>query len=452
MIHEWVLLWLPIVLASGLGGRLLGRGRGAALGILCGLFWIVLVQAREGAVAWQGGWNVAALLTGALAITAVGAWGGDVRVMTGGSRGAGGSFSERVSPGSLLSSGCSSVGALSALTRAMETFDDWLEAHRNDPDPWPGFGEFARGVLYDCCRTSHVRFYRILSEGAELAPIREGHPFVEDEMPSAREGIVGHVATTGRSYLEGDATHGALVDDLARRSGQPLAWCFAVTQGARKIGLVTVGGFDGHERQDLQHYRAAELLIAHFWMTLLEVCRGRSAATHDPVSGALTREAFFTQAERSLDAAKRDGEPCALAVLSIEPLRQFNDAGDWDAADEVVRTVSHVVRERLRGDDRFGRFDEGRMMLLLRRVDSSLASLILEQLLERVRGACAEARTSGTEVQVRCGVVGSGTGQPRFSDMLRQAVSLCQEARLSGAVLASDLHSREEALAGGAAI
>ncbi|MFQ5473019.1 MAG: hypothetical protein ACE5FA_09070, partial [Dehalococcoidia bacterium] len=67
-----LLPWFPIVLAAGVAGRLLGRGRGFAFGLLCALFWVVLVQATTGVIVWHDAWAVTALLTGGVAICLLG--------------------------------------------------------------------------------------------------------------------------------------------------------------------------------------------------------------------------------------------------------------------------------------------------------------------------------------------------------------------------------------------
>lgn len=438
MNHEWVLLWFPIILATGVGGRLLGRPRAVGLGVLCALFWMVLIQARQGASVWMHGWSIASIVSGALAIAGMALWASESAPWVSTAPAASGSKAAVVSG----RTGRDGDG-FSRFSRCLEQFDEWLESRRTDPDPWPEFGEFIRGVLYDCCATSHVRLFRVLSEDEELVPVREAHPFTEDEWPSAREGIVGHVVTTGRSYLAGDASQGELIENLARRTPKAPVWCFAVTQGARKIGVVTVGGLEGHERFDRNHYRAVELLVAHFWNTLSEVCRGRTAETRDPTSNALTRKSFFSEAERALGESYKQGEPCALAVVAMESLRHLNDTGRWDTFDEVVREVSWTLTQRMRGDDLLGRFDESRFLLLLRRVDSSLGSLILQQITAKLAALCSDEHRWDTELAVRCGVAGTGTGRAAFGTLLSQALSLCREAREGGVVLASDLQPDE---------
>ena len=77
MVLNLLLPWFPIVLAVGVGGRLLGRNRGFALGLLCALFWIVLLQASAGISVWYDIWSAATILAGIVAIVAIGGWAGE---------------------------------------------------------------------------------------------------------------------------------------------------------------------------------------------------------------------------------------------------------------------------------------------------------------------------------------------------------------------------------------
>ena len=73
-----LLPWFPIILAVGVAGRLLGKTRGIGIGIACALFWIVLAQAGSNHAVWTDPWIVVSLITGSLAIIAMGAWSADV--------------------------------------------------------------------------------------------------------------------------------------------------------------------------------------------------------------------------------------------------------------------------------------------------------------------------------------------------------------------------------------
>ncbi len=439
MILTLLLPWFPIILGVGVGGRLLGRTRGYGLGLLCALFWMVLVGASAGTGVWGDPWTAAAILAGSVAIIAMGGWAGESPIST---RAAG--FGPRecsrgLKPAAQIVSPVEDTSTLQRLTTAMEQFDEWLEDHRNDRNPWPGFDEFIRAVMNQCCGAKHVKPYRLAGEGEELLPLREPEPFTEVKPIFARRGMMGHVVTTGRSYYAGDATQGELVAKLADDSSEPIAWCFAIRQGTRRLGVVVARQLDIPPERSKQLLRVVERLVTGFWCTLAEACHSRAAALDDPVSGLLTREAFLRTAEQSLSGSYQQGEPVALAVIALEKLRELNDSGRWEVADELVAEVSNALRQKVRMDDRLGRFDGSRLLLLLRRVDSQLATLIVGQVMSRLTALCGDRDRWNASIEVRCGVVGSGTEEPDLRSLISRALIECHRARAEGVPIASDL-------------
>lgn len=430
-----ILPWFPILLGVGVGGRLLGRTRGLFLGILSALFWVVLVQASVGPAVWKDPWTVATIVAGAVAIAAMGRWSGerpiDQPLPT--------TSAEPPTDVNMIIRSDECLAPLQQLSAAMDQFDDWLDEHRDDSDPWPKFNELVRSVMYQCCKATHIKPYHLRSEGEELVPLNEPDPLVDIEPLSARRGIVGHVVTTGRSYVAGDITQGELVEQLARESQNTMAWCFAIRQGTSPLGAVVVGQLGIAPDRNTPLLRATERLISQFWCTLCEAIRSRSAVQDDPVSGLLTRPAFLRRAKESLRDSYQEGEPVAVAVIALEGLRELSDSGRWEVADEVVREVSNVLRRKMRMDDRVGRFDGSRFLLLLRRVDSELASLIVAQLMSRLTGVCRNHGRWHGVVEVRCGVAGSGTERPDLRTLVFRALAQCRRARLENTPIASDL-------------
>lgn len=442
MTQSMLLPWFPIILAVGVGGRLLGRQRGLGLGILCSLFWVALVQAAQGLAVWQSGWTAFTLLVGSFAMIMMGAWSGEA-VADG--REPTPAFGEAKSYTSTWASAAtpSAVdddGLLQTPGGAIEQFHDWLEQHRERSDPWPDFGEFVRGVLFRCCRATHVKPYALVAERQELELLRGGDPLRELERLPARKGIVGHVLTTGRSYLAG-VTDGDLVGVLAQETESPVPWCFAVRCGTRRMGVVSVGHLNVDPVRHRVLLRGIEHLIALFWGYLAEVSRSRLAGDDDPVSRLLNREAFFRTAERALREAGGRGEPVAVAIISIEGLRRLNDAGQWDMADELLREVGAVLRRKVRLDDQIGRFDGARFVWLLRRVDSELARLIVNQIMDRLEQVLADPRWSNAEfpVGVQCGLSGAGLQHSSVRGLVAKALVQAQRARTQRVRMVTDL-------------
>lgn len=432
--------WFPILLAVGIGGRLLGRTRGFALGLLCALFWVALVQATAGAAVWLDLWNVLTILSGSLAIVLMGGWAGEAATAE---------EQDRQLPRSTSATGATTdtTETLDRVSAAFDQFDDWLENHRRDADPWLHFDEFIRMIAYQCCRATHVRPYRLSPENEQLVPLRAAKPLEDVRNISARQGIVGHVATTGRSYLAQDARQGELVQRLAEASADRPAWCFAITQGPRRLGVIYVGRLDIPPQQHAPLLRATEQLISFFWSTLLETTTNQSVAAHDPVSGLLNRKTFLEQAAQSLEESYHLGEPVAAAVIALEHLRTLNDSGRWEVADQLVHEAGRVLRQKMRADDRLGRFDDSRFVVLLRRVDSDLASLIIAQIMTRMSTLCADTPRWRAAIGVRCGLVGSGTETPELRALLSGALTQCRRARTEGLAIATDLPSAIKTLA-----
>jgi diguanylate cyclase (GGDEF)-like protein len=158
-----------------------------------------------------------------------------------------------------------------------------------------------------------------------------------------------------------------------------------------------------------------------------------------------TREAFMAAANRSLRASYEHGEPVALVNINIEGLRTLTDSQQWDLANEVLYEVSSLIKQRVRQDDEIGVFDGTGFLLLLRRVDSQLASLIVKQMMSRLAALCQDRERWGAPLAARCGVAGSGVSQPTLRSLMARATESCRDARQRDLDIVSDLTEAAEA-------
>lgn len=88
-------------------------------------------------------------------------------------------------------------------------------------------------------------------------------------------------------------------------------------------------------------------------------------ATVDPLTGALTRGAFFKQAERELARQQRTGTPLTLLLLDLDHFKRINDSFGHLAGDALLRSFAALVTERMRRADLFGRYGGEEFCLLL---------------------------------------------------------------------------------------
>lgn len=437
--NETILLyWFPIVLTVGLAAGLLGRKRALPLTVAGALYWIVLVMVADRNAEFAGAMELVGLLLGAVVIAVMGMWMADPQWRH--------RKRERNETGNSKAT-TSSDQFSSAMGEVIVQFDDWLAENIHRTDPWPDFGEFVRSTLSSVCDARHIRAYRVLAtDDDQIYPLRRTEPD-ESDFPTTRGGLIGHVVTSGKSYYAGDPSQGDLVKKLSEEHDSPnggCAWCFAVKKQRRPVGVVVVGEMDSLPTTDTSRLHLLEGIVALCWSALAETCQSRVAGFTDPVSGALTQDAFVTDGERSLRASYAQGEPVALINIGIEGLRTLYDNAQWDVAHQAMFEISSVLKQRIRQDDEIGVFDGSRFLLLLRRVDSELATLIVEQLMEKLSGICGDQRRWGLALSARCGVAGSGISQPSLRTLISRSTAQCTEARKLGVPIVSDLTPAQE--------
>ncbi len=427
----WI-YWFPIVIVVALASAFLGRTRGVALAVLASAYWLGMslpnIQTPTSSMEIL---PLIGLLAGMIAIVATGWW-MSTNHDSKATRKSGKTTDERGTPQK-------TQDIWDTLGEVITRLNDWLSTSQQRVDPWPEFGEALRSCLVAACGATHIRAYRLLAtDDDQLYPLRRTDPD-ENDFPSTRSGIIGHVVTTGKSYYTEDPSQGSLVNELAESSERHCSWCFAIKQNHRTIGVVEVGALGDTPLTDKTRLPILEGVISTCWISLTESCRSRVAGFTDPVSGVLTHNAFINAAERSLQDSYDHGEPAVMMNISVEGLRTLADNGQWDLANQLLFEVSSEMKKRLRHDDEIGVFDGSRYLLLMRRVDSELAVLIADQLMNKLTKICENNERWGTNISVRCGLAGTGVGRPPLATLVAKANDNCQIARKQGETIISDV-------------
>jgi len=104
-------------------------------------------------------------------------------------------------------------------------------------------------------------------------------------------------------------------------------------------------------------------------------------ATHDALTGTLTRAGFATRAESIVSAAT---EPFAILMLDIDHFKSINDTHGHTAGDNALAGFAHTVARSLRKNDLFGRLGGEEFVILLPQVSSEGALDVAERLRSQV--------------------------------------------------------------------
>jgi len=422
-----LLTWFPIVLAVGVAGRLLERERGFAFGVLCSLFWIVVVGATAPEFAWSSGWSITAVVGGVGAIISIGGWS---------AQHASRQQSLRKSSAPQPNRGPNEpdlelTQQLAAVAGLMRRFEGWVDEHRQSSDPWADFGEFLRAALADSIGAKHVRPFRLVADGTELEPLRRLDVLSPARRIAAHDGVFDTVIRQGAAHVNGDLSGAAHAPDDRTVDGERTAWCFPVQCGDQMLGAVAVGIMDRAVVSSKELRNTYEQLVSQFWRRFDQILEKERLGTIDPITSVLTREAFLRLGNQALRESHALEEPVAVVSISVTGLRKLTDEGRWEVADDVMRCVGEVLCRKVRMDDVLGRLDGSRFVWVLRRVDQGLAELVVRQLAKKIDDAVRRHNAAGQTVHVHCGGCVSAERGIQLRKLLVSALDAAQTARRS---------------------
>ncbi len=110
----------------------------------------------------------------------------------------------------------------------------------------------------------------------------------------------------------------------------------------------------------------------------------RHQASHDPLTGLLTREEAYRRLAFML---QRTGTKTFVAFVDMDNLKEVNDTMGHPAGDELLRVVAQRTRELLRDADQVARVGGDEMLLILPGIQDTQAAV---ELMRRLLGKVTE--------------------------------------------------------------
>jgi len=159
--------------------------------------------------------------------------------------------------------------------------------------------------------------------------------------------------------------------------------------------------------------------------------RARYAAEHDHLTGALSRRAFFGQAERAHAQAQRAGDALSLLIVDVDHFKAINDTHGHAVGDEVLADLVARVNAVLRGET-CARLGGEEFAVLLPRTDADAAVRQADELRRALERACVPA-SAGAIVRytVSVGVASLDAGET-LAGLLQRADAALYAAKRAG--------------------
>ena len=108
----------------------------------------------------------------------------------------------------------------------------------------------------------------------------------------------------------------------------------------------------------------------------------RALMIRDSLTGLLNHTSFRGQLKQELDRCNRQKTILALAMLDLDTFKNINDTYGHAVGDSVLKSLSRLLRQRLRKSDIIGRYGGEEFVVILLDVDSESAYKVMDGIRE----------------------------------------------------------------------
>jgi diguanylate cyclase (GGDEF)-like protein/PAS domain S-box-containing protein len=155
-------------------------------------------------------------------------------------------------------------------------------------------------------------------------------------------------------------------------------------------------------------------------------------ADHDPLTGLFNRRRFEEELVREAARAARYGESGAVLVLDLDNFKYVNDTLGHQGGDQIIVSVSTLLRERLRTSDIVARLGGDEFAIILPHTDADAASSVADGLLQTIRDKGAVAGGRSVRMTISIGVALFGDEATTAAELLAAADLAMYEAKDKG--------------------
>lgn len=167
-------------------------------------------------------------------------------------------------------------------------------------------------------------------------------------------------------------------------------------------------------------------------------------AITDELTGLYNRRFFNEQLELTVAETKRDGQSFSVIFLDIDWFKQINDTYGHHIGDVVLRELSRLLQEAVRGVDVVGRWGGEEFGILLPGADDARARRVATRLTEAIAAFPWSDIGTGLDVSISAGVVSrDGTSIRDAEEVMQTADRLLYAAKEAGrdrVLFAADEH------------
>ncbi|MHB8880573.1 MAG: diguanylate cyclase [Thermodesulfovibrionales bacterium] len=206
----------------------------------------------------------------------------------------------------------------------------------------------------------------------------------------------------------------------------PIVYLSSETDVNRQLAAMGLGG-DDFLTKPIQpdHLITSVTLRADRYRTL------RSFMLYDGLTGLLNHTKTKEQLDIEVSRALRQKTDLSFAMIDIDHFKLVNDTHGHPVGDQVIKSLSRLLKQRLRTTDTVGRFGGEEFAVILTDTDKGTAQRILNELREDFAKIRHTSREGLFPVTFSCGVACPAPGETG-AELLDKADKALYRAKMYG--------------------
>jgi diguanylate cyclase (GGDEF)-like protein len=157
----------------------------------------------------------------------------------------------------------------------------------------------------------------------------------------------------------------------------------------------------------------------------------REKAMYDPLTGLLTRGAFFEICDHEFARARRGHTPLSVVMADIDHFKSINDRFGHPGGDEVLREIARRLQATFRKEDAVGRYGGEEFVALAIGCEGADALALAERYRQAVERAPFAIGDERLQVTTSVGVV-TGSAAGGMQELVRAADEALYRAKATG--------------------
>jgi len=179
----------------------------------------------------------------------------------------------------------------------------------------------------------------------------------------------------------------------------PIVYLSSETDKDKQLEAMSLGGDDFLAKPIQPHH-----LITSVTSRVERYRKLRSYMTRDGLTGLFNHTTIKERLEQEISRAKRHEHTLSFAMLDLDWFKQVNDTFGHTAGDRVLRSLSRLLKQRLRRTDIIGRYGGEEFAIILPETSAETAYKVMDELRKGFANINQTSGISRFKTSFSCGV------------------------------------------------